>query len=85
MAMIAKNSGVSIGLAVILGTFIFMGGMALGSIRTTVEAHQLLETHEGAHSLFIPRTEATLQFDAMQKDIEEIKATQLKILIEVRK
>ena len=92
MQLIAKNSGVSIGLGITLAVFVFFGGMSLGSLNANLDNHEMLEIHKGADKLYVPRTEVELQFEAMQSDIEEIKTTQnlmLKtqqaILIEVTK
>lgn len=85
MTLIAKSSGLSIGLAVTLGVFIFWGGLRLGSLQAKQLAHEELATHKGVPELFVPKSEIELRFKAMEENIKEIKATQKEILQEVRK
>ena len=65
LTMIAKNSGLSIGLGLTLAVFIFFGGRELGKLEANLDAHELLNT---------------VQFDEIKSDISEIKQTQSLIL-----
>ena len=85
MQLIAKNSGMSIGLFITFGAFLFFGGAKMGRLEERMETHQELQTHKGASELFVPRTEVELQFVDIQTDIQEIKDTQKLILLELRK
>ena len=85
IGLIAKNSGISIGLVITLSIAIFWGGVSLGSIRTSLENHEELEMHSGTTKVYVPRTEVEMQFKSMQSDIKDIKDTQRLILLELRK
>lgn len=80
MQLIAKNSGVSIGLVITLAVFVFFGGMSLGRLNANLENHEMLEIHKGADKIYVPRTEVELQFKVMQNDINQIKKTQAEML-----
>lgn len=65
LTMIAKNSGLSIGLGLTLSVFIFFGGRELGKLESSLEAHERLNA---------------VQFEELKQDISEIKGTQAVIL-----
>jgi hypothetical protein len=65
LSMIAKNSGLSIGLVLTVSVFIFFGGRSLGKMEAELEAHKELNR---------------VQFGAIAEDVREIKATQVVIL-----
>jgi len=85
MQLIAKNSGLSIGLVITLASFMFFGGMALGSIRTTMETHEKLPVHAGQKDLYVPRTEVDLQFRLVRKELEKNRELMEEVLLEVKK
>lgn len=70
LTMIAKNSGLSIGLGLTLAVFIFFGGRELGKLEASLRAHETLNS---------------VQFTEIKDDIQEIKDDQKEILLEVRK
>lgn len=84
MMTIAKNTGVSIGLFSIMAFAIFWGGRALGSMEERVKAHEDLEAHEGTKTLFVPKGEVDLQFESVQRQLNELKAGQKEILEELK-
>lgn len=69
-AMIAKNSGLSIGLALTMAVFIFFGGRELGKMEAELNAHKDL---------------TNVKFEGIKDDIADIKATQTIILDAVTK
>lgn len=85
MQLIAKNSGMSIGLFITFGLFIFFGGMALGSIRTTIETHENLPSHNGQTEMFVSRSEVDLQFKLLRNEVEKNRQLLDIVLLEVKK
>lgn len=85
MQLIAKNTGMSIGIFLTFCVFVFYGGERIGNYNARLDIHEGLQTHKGTSELFVPRSEVELQFKAMRSDIEEIKETQQLILLELRK
>lgn len=85
MQLVAKNSGITIGLAITIATFLFFGGMTLGSINTSLDSHQSLPAHIGQEKIFVPRAEADIQFNLIRKELEANRRLMEKILIEVKK
>ena len=82
---IAKNSSLSIGLAITLAIAIFFGARWLGATEMKIENHEQLDTHEGTMQLFVPKGEVKLQFEYIERELKEIKETQKQILKELRK
>jgi hypothetical protein len=81
---IAKNTTLSVGLFITLAVAIFFGGKALGAMEERVQAHEDLEAHEGTKALFVPKGEVDLQFQSVQRQLNDLQAGQKEILKEVK-
>ena len=82
--MIAKNTGLSIGVFFVLAVAIFFGGVSLGKVETKIETHESLDSHEGTKDLFVPKGEVDLQFASVQRQLNELKAWQKEILKQIK-